>query len=147
MALNPLHTTGMSNVGMMLAYAGEWDRGVEIVEHAMDLNPHHPGWVHYILATNHYRKGEFEQALVQAKRSTMTHVVWTPLCVAVAAGQLGLAADARAAIDVIRTHHPAYLDAAEVRALWSKWQWDAGLVDRLLDGFGKAITLAGSSRG
>ena len=77
----------------------------------------------------------------------MTHVVWTPLCVAVAAGQLGLAADARAAIDVIRTHHPACLDAAEVRALWSKWQWDAGLVDRLLDGLGKAITLAASSRG
>ena len=147
MALNPLHTTGMSNVGMMLAYAGEWDRGVEIVEHAMDLNPHHPGWVHYILATNHYRKGEFEQALGQAKRSTMTHVVWTPLCVAVAAGQLGLAADARAAIDVMRTHHPAYLDAAELRALWSKWLWDAGLVDRLLDGLGKAITLAASSRG
>ena len=61
-----------------------------------------PGWVHYVLATNHYRKGEFEKALVQAKRSTMTQVVWTPLCVAVAAGQLGLAADARAAIDVIR---------------------------------------------
>jgi hypothetical protein len=77
----------------------------------------------------------------------MTHVVWTPLCVAVAAGQLSLAADARAAIDVIRTHHPAYVDAAAGRALWSTWQWDADLVDRLLDGFDKAVALAASSRG
>lgn len=75
---------------MLLAYAGDWDRGVEFVERAIDLNPHHPGWVHYVLATNHYRKGEFDKALVEAKRSNLPQFVWTPLCVAVAAGQLGL---------------------------------------------------------
>jgi serine/threonine protein kinase/tetratricopeptide (TPR) repeat protein len=140
-ALNPLHMTSMSYVGMMLAYAGEWDRGVELVEHAIELNPHHPGWVHYVLATNHYRKGQFDEALVQAKRANVTQFVWTPLCVAVAAGQLGRSADARAALDAIRKNHPAYLDPDKVRALWSMWHWDADLVDRLLDGFVKALAL------
>jgi TolB-like protein/Tfp pilus assembly protein PilF len=140
-ALNPLNTTSMSYVGMMLAYAGDWPRGVELVAQAIDLNPSHPGWVRYVLATDHYRKGEFDQALVQAKRANVTQFVWTPLCVAVAAGQLGLAADARVALDAIRKNHPEYLDPDTVRALWSMWQWDADLVDRLVDGFVKAKAL------
>jgi adenylate cyclase len=140
-ALNPLHTTTMSYVGVMLAYAGEWDRGVAIIERAIDLNPHHPGWVHYSLATNHYRKGEFEDALIRAKRSALTQFFWTPLCIATAAGQLGLAADARAALDAMRQNHPKYLDPDRVRAVWSKWQWDTGLVERLVDGFVKAKAL------
>jgi TolB-like protein/predicted Zn-dependent protease len=140
-ALNPWHTTTMSYIGTLLAYAGEWDRGVAIVEKAIDLNPNHPGWVHYTLATNHYRVGAFEAALVEAKRSSQAQYVWTPLCIAVAAGQLGLAAEARAAMEVLRKNHPAYLELEAVRELWSAWQWDTALVDRLLDGFGKALAL------
>jgi TolB-like protein/Tfp pilus assembly protein PilF len=139
-ALNPQHTTIMSYVGMLLAFAGDWVRGVEIVERALDLNPHLPDWVHYVLATNHYRKGEFDQALVRAKRATAMQL-WTPLCVAVSAGQLGLAADAGAALDVIRRSDPAYLDPERLRALWLVWVWDAVLVDRLLAGLAKAIAL------
>ena len=140
-ALNPLHTTSVAYMGMLLAYAGDWDRGVELVERAIDLNPHHPGWVHYVLATNHYRKGEFDRVLADAKHCNLTQFVWTALCVVVAAGQLGLAADARAALGAIRQNHPSYLDPERVRALWSLWQWDADLVDRLLEGFEKALAL------
>jgi len=118
------------------------DRGIAIVEQAIDLNPHPPGWVHYILSIDRYRKREFEQALLQAKRANLPQFAWTPLCVAVAAGQLGLVADVRAAIDVIRKQHPAYLDPDKVRALWSMWQWDETLVDRLIDGFVKALSIA-----
>jgi TolB-like protein len=140
-ALNPLQTTSCSYMGMLLGYAGDWDRGVDLVERAMELNPHHPRWAHYVLMTDHYRKGEFDKALVDAKRSNLPQFVWTPLCVAVAAGQLGLARDARAALDAIRATHPAYLDPHNVRALWSMWQWDAHLVDRLLEGFAKALAI------
>jgi adenylate cyclase len=140
-ALNPWHTTTMSYIGTLLAYAGEWDRGVRIIEEAIDFNPHHPDWVHYTLATNHYRVGAFDKALLEAKRASLAQYVWTPLCLAIAAGQLGLAADARGAIDVIRTRHPAYLNPGKVRELWSAWHWDEVLLDHLLDGFEKALAL------
>ncbi len=140
-ALNPLHATATGGIGWMLAFAGEWDRGVELVARAIDLNPHHPGWLHNVLATNHYRNGEFAKALVQAKRSNLPQYVWMPLHVAGAAGQLGLTADARAALDAIRKNHPAYLDPSKVRALWSMWLWDADLVDRFVEGFVKALAL------
>jgi TolB-like protein len=141
LTLNPFNTSSIAYVGMVLAYAGEWDRGAEIVERAIALNPHSPGWVHFVLATNHYRKGEFDKALVQAKRSTLNQMAWTPLCVAVAAGQLGLTADARVALDALRRNHPAYLEPDKVRELWSMWLWDAALLDRLLEGFVKAQAL------
>lgn len=140
-ALNPLNTTNIAYVGLMLAYAGDWERGLEIIERARDLNPHLPGWVHVVVATYHYRQGAFDKALVEAKRSNLSQFIWTPLSVAVAAGQLGLVADARAALDAIRRHHPAFLDPDNVRALWSTWQWEADLVDRLLEGFAKAKDL------
>lgn len=140
-ALNPLNTTSVAYVGLMLAYAGEWERGIEIIERAMDLNPHLPGWVHSVVATNDYRQRAFDKALVQAKRSNLTQLIWTPLMVAVAAGQLGLAADARTSIDAIRKHHPAYLDPDNLHAFWSTWQWDADLCDRLVEGFVKAKAL------
>ena len=140
-ALNPLHATVTGAIGWMLAFAGEWDRGVELVARAIDLNPHHPGWLHNVLATNHYRNGEFAKALVQAKRSNLPQYVWMPLHVAGAAGQLGLTADARAALDAMRRNHPAYLDPNKVRALWSMWLWDADLVDRFVEGFVKAQAL------
>ena len=101
----------------------------------------YPRWVYYVLATNHYRKGDFDKALVEAKRANLTQFVWTPHCVAVAAGQLGRTADARAALDAISERYASYLEPARVRALWSMWQWDTDLVDRLLQGFSKALAL------
>jgi serine/threonine-protein kinase len=140
-ALNPWHTTTMAYIGTLIAYAGEWDRGVRIVEQAIDFNPHHPDWVHYTLATNHYRVGAFDKALLEAKRSSLAQYVWTPLCVAVAAGQLALVAEARGALDMIRRKHPAYLDPDKVRELWSAWHWDEVLLNHLLEGFDKALAL------
>jgi TolB-like protein len=142
-SLNPLHTTHLAYVGQLRAYAGDWDRGIELVMRAIDLNPHHAGWLYFALATDEYRKGHYDRALMHAKRSNLPQFVWTPLCVAVSAGQLGLAADARDAVDEIRRNHPACVDPATVRALWSVWQWDGALVDRLIDGFEKALVLAG----
>jgi TolB-like protein/predicted Zn-dependent protease len=144
-ALNPWHTTTMSYIGTLLAYAGEWDRGAKMVEAAIDFNPHHPDWVHYTLATNHYRVGAFDKALLEAKRASQAEYVWTPICLAMAAGQLGLAADARGALDVIRRKHPAYLDPKKVRELWSAWHWDEGLLDHLVEGFEKALALDGQA--
>src|SRR4029079_4382539 len=92
-------------------------------------------------ATNHYRVGAFDQALIEDKRGSLAQYVWTPLCIAVTAGQLGLADEARAALEALRRDHPAYVEPNAVRELWSTWQWDADLVDRLLEGFGKALAL------
>ncbi len=145
--INPLNSTPVAFLGLMLSYAGEWDRGVPMVAGAMDRNPHHPGWYRYVLATNHYRQGEYEDARLQAKQSNMPQHLWSPLMLAVSAGQLGHAADARSAFDALRRNHPAFLDPQAVRTLWSLWMWDENLVDHLLNGFAKAVALDESKSG
>src|SRR5262249_18632170 len=39
------------------------------------------------------------------------------------------------------------VDPGTVRGLWAYWAWDADLVDRLMEGYAKALALAGSDAG
>ena len=137
-ALNPLNATTLGYAGLILAYASDWAAGLPMVRRAMDLNPEHPGWLHYVLCVDHYRQQAYEQALTHAKRSNLPQFVWTPLTIAMSAGQLGLASDARAALQGLRRHHPAFVDPAAQRALWHHWHWDAALVEHFMDGLSKA---------
>jgi len=140
--LNPVNATLLAGVGMMLAYAGDWERGVTLVRRAIELNPQHPGWCYYPITIDHYRKGELEEALTCAKGSAMSQFVWTPLLIAAAAGQLGNAADARAAFDALRRNHAEALAPDAPRLLFSGWIWDGVLLERILDGIQKAKALA-----
>ncbi len=38
----------------MIAYTGDWEYGVRVVERAKQLNPHHPGWYHYLAVYDAY---------------------------------------------------------------------------------------------
>ena len=140
-ALNPLNTSAQAFVGMILAYAGEWDRGAAMVREAIRHNPHHPGWFHYPLWIDYYRKGEYEAALAEAKRSHLTRMVWTPIIIATAAGALGRVADAAVAFDTLRTQFPPFLDPQRVRGLWALWTWEPAMVELFVDGFVKAKAL------
>jgi len=55
-ALNPLDGFTAANMGFLLAYAGEWERGCALVAHARQLNPHHPGWYWFPDVFAAYRK-------------------------------------------------------------------------------------------
>ena len=43
-ALNPLDGGSLASMGLLMAYAGEWEHGCAMVERAAQRNPHHPGW-------------------------------------------------------------------------------------------------------
>jgi tetratricopeptide (TPR) repeat protein len=64
--LNPNHANYLANSALFLVGLGEWDRGHSLLQKAMRLNPHHPGWYHYVSASCHYCRGEYEAALADA---------------------------------------------------------------------------------
>ena len=64
--LNPLSTSAPF-VAMLLAYAGDWDRGMPLVRRAMDLNRQHAGWYHFPVFVDHFRQGRVRDALTHAK--------------------------------------------------------------------------------
>jgi Tfp pilus assembly protein PilF len=60
MSLNPRDGTTLAYMAIMIAFSGDWERGVALAQRAVGLNRHHPGWCHLVLFHHHYRKGEYQ---------------------------------------------------------------------------------------
>jgi TolB-like protein/Tfp pilus assembly protein PilF len=145
MALNPRDGTTLAYVGIMMAYSGDWERGVALVQRAIDLNRHHPGRYHNASFAHHYRKGEYEAALLAAKKINMPEYHWTHLATAAACGMLGRQEEARTAIESLRRYNPTFLDLENVREEIARWDPDEDEVERLLQGLQKAGLKYGSA--
>jgi TolB-like protein/Tfp pilus assembly protein PilF len=87
--LNPRNTDTMAMVGIMMGYAGDWARSVELTTTAMKLNPHHPGWYYFNTFYNEYRQKNYEEALIIAQKINLPEywAAWQALVIANA--QLG----------------------------------------------------------
>ena len=79
----------LADYGIMLAFIGEWERGVALAEKAIALSPTHPGWFHTAVLYDHYHKGEYEAALSKAKLLQMPDFYATHLILAMCYGQMG----------------------------------------------------------
>lgn len=141
--LNPL-SSAAAFMGALLALSGDWERGIAMIRRAIDLNPHHFKALHHAVFVDHYRKGEYEEALNHAKQPNLPYYVSTLLLGAAAAGQLGRITEARAAFDGLRRNYPAYIDADKARSFWQGWVWENEIVEQLIDGFLKAKALDAS---
>jgi serine/threonine protein kinase/tetratricopeptide (TPR) repeat protein len=138
MSLNPRDGTTLAYVATMLAFAGDWDRAVGMLQRAMDLNRHHPGWYHNASFHDHYRKGRYEAALHAAKKINMPEYHWMHLLIAAACGMLGRPHDARPAIESLHKYNPEFLDLENVREEIERWDPNPDEVEKFLLGLQKA---------
>src|SRR5947208_4999032 len=76
LALNRMDSSTAAILGNMIAYAGDWEYGLGIVERAMQLNPHHAGWYHYVAFCDAYRKHDYHGALASALKVNMPAYHW-----------------------------------------------------------------------
>jgi TolB-like protein/Tfp pilus assembly protein PilF len=142
-AINPLNVQTLAYAGIFLSGAGDYERAAELVQRALSLSPEQqPGWYFFVLFNHAYARGDYEDALVHAKRINMPLFPWSHLSSAAAAGQLGRAAEARAALDALARTHPGLLDQQRMRQEWGVWIWDADMFERLMQGVEKARALA-----
>jgi hypothetical protein len=58
-------------MGILTAYAGDWEHGLALIEAAMQLNPYHPGWYRFGAFFDAYRQGNDRAALDVALRMNM----------------------------------------------------------------------------
>ena len=137
MALNPRNSHTRAYLGLLIAFSGEWDRGLAEVQRAMALNPHHPDWCYLPYFYNHYRKGEYQAALQVVKKINMPEDPWPQMGIAAACGRLDQPEMARAAVELVRKHQPLYLDLKFYREDAEKWFADMAIVDQLLQGLRK----------
>ena len=133
LALNPLD--GSNEAIFLITFAGHWDRGCALIERAMELNPHHPGWYRSTLAINEYRKANYRAAIDEAMKANVPGIFWTNVLLAAGHGQLGELDAARNALRSLLAQKPDFAQSA--RETFGKW-FDPELGQHLIEGMRKA---------
>ena len=126
----------VGNLGWGLAHVGEWDEGIALIEKAYELNPRGPTFWLYPVAWNHYRLGDYEQALLVANKIKQPDFYWDPLIRATILGQLGRTEEAKAALADALALQPDLRET--IREHVTPWFVEPELIERILDGFRKA---------
>jgi TolB-like protein/Tfp pilus assembly protein PilF/tRNA A-37 threonylcarbamoyl transferase component Bud32 len=134
-ALNPMDGCNIAHLGSYIAYAGEWERGCALVEHALQLNPNHPGWFWFPLFFNAYRKRDYHGALSYALKVNLPSYYGTHMALAAAYAQLGQQDEARKALQELLKLQP---DAARIARPTLSMTHDPELVEHMIDGLRQA---------
>lgn len=132
--LNPYHATTLFSCGMFLAFVGEWSWGLALVEEAMSLNPHYPGWYHIPYCLNYYRQGAFQEACAEAFLCNTPGLFLDPLLRAAVLGQMGHTEAASAALEEMSS----LLPVVNLRELLSRTFFSEDNVTMLLYGLTQA---------
>jgi TolB-like protein len=133
--LNPMDSSTTAHMGILIAYAGDWRRGLALVERAAQLNPRHPGWYWFGSFYDAYRRADYQAALAAAVKVNMPHYFYTHQALAMAYGQLGELAAAQQALRDLLALKPDF--AATARDEMGKW-FRPDFVEHLVDGLRKA---------
>ncbi|MGC2476177.1 MAG: protein kinase [Candidatus Sulfotelmatobacter sp.] len=135
LALNPLDASVKAYLGLLIAASGEWDRGCQMVESAMQLNPNCPGYFYFAGCWNAYRQGKYGEVLEAVVRINMPSYFHVPAIRAAALGQLGRREEAQKALQDLLALRPDF--AAVVRQEYAKW-YDNEHIEPILEGLRKA---------
>jgi len=136
LALNPNAPYVVGVAGWHMALYGEWDHGLTLLKKGMKLNPHHPSWFHLAFYMDHYRRGEYEDALAEARKFNFPELYLDPMMRAAALGQLGRVREAKTAVGELLEMAPDF--AAKSRRLIGNYVKVDDLVDAIIEGLQKA---------
>ena len=102
----------------------------------MKIDPRYPSWAHFVFFLDHYRNGEFPEALREVLTITLPNHCMIQWSVAAAYGKVGEIEKGRATLNNIATIDPPCPD--DPREPYVKRGLPAELVESILDGLRKA---------
>src|SRR5438067_186023 len=143
-SLNPMDGATAAFMGLLIAYAGDWERGCALSDTGCQLNPNHPGWYRYPAWHDAYRKKDYRKALDVALRLNAPQNYYTHAVLAICYAQLGRMEEARKALRDMLALKPNYAQVA--RELHGRWI-EPDLVEQLMDGLRKAGLEIGDKAG
>jgi tetratricopeptide (TPR) repeat protein len=133
--LNSMDGDNLAHFGELLTFSGDFKRGLELVERAKHLNPHHPGWYWYANFYEAYEQHDYRAALNFALKVNLPGHWAEPMLIAAACGQLGeFEAAAKAVADLLKLRPNI---ASRVRSDMQRW-WRPDVVQHLIEGLRKA---------
>lgn len=134
--LNPNAAFMVGAAGTWMGLVGEYEHGITLVQRSMQMAPLYPGWFHFIPFAQHFRSGDFEQALAEANKLNLPDWLWQPLTLAATLGQLGRIETAQRAYKHLLAIKPDFEAKADyfINALLM----DEVLIEGLIEGLQKA---------
>jgi tetratricopeptide (TPR) repeat protein len=105
-SLAPYRPSYLVGAGITCCASGAWDRGAELIEQGLRLNPSLPGHMHTWLAVRHLVRGDDAGALAEASLLPSEGYVWGPLYRAMALSGLGYLDEAREELQQVRQQRP-----------------------------------------
>lgn len=138
LALNPNDALALGNLGNYIAFSGRWERGVALARKAIALLPaSHPRWWWFAEAKEHFRKGEYAEALVFFKRADSPGWWLNQLTYAYTYGQMGDREAAAQAVAELQRLRPGY-SIADAVAFYRKFGFQPSYIERMTEGLQKA---------
>ena len=135
LALNPMDGSIMGILGVLFNCSGELERGCQMVEAAMQLNPNHSALFRWAAFTKAYAEGNYAEAFECAVRINMPNYFYAYAARATALAQLGQHDAAKKELRELLILRPDFATAA--RREYAKWH-DAETVEHMLEGLRKA---------
>lgn len=135
--LAPNDTFILALAGLFMSYTGSWERGLSLLQRAIELNPHHQTWYHLPYFYNAYRLGQNEAALAAAQRINMPGFFWIHQVYAAAYAQSGMADEAAEAVTRLLELYPGY-SIQTMTEMHLMWNFEEDVIERMADGLRKA---------
>jgi TolB-like protein/Tfp pilus assembly protein PilF len=134
--LAPNRSDMLSGLALHIAYDGQWERGLKMLDNARNLNPLHPGWFWFPYALNAYRHTRYEEALRYAKQINMPSFYWDHVFLAMIYGQLGQSEEAKIHLNQSVMLRPDLVDDPET--IIATIVLDSALAHHCVEGLVKA---------
>jgi hypothetical protein len=95
-----------------------------MVRRMIELNPHHPGWLHTVLHNDAIRRGEYAEARMETRRTSMSEFAWTYLIRAQTAFLVGEVDEMRQELGELFRRFPMASDPEVMRDVGERWIQD-----------------------
>ena len=119
-------------VGWALAMSGEREKGCELINKAMDLNPYQPTWFNIVSCLTAFENGNFEDAHKFALKFHSPEMPWDGILRSATLGALSRCEDAQTAFDNVVALKPDLAEKRVLREYMSRMIWSDSLVDKLM---------------
>jgi adenylate cyclase len=136
LSLNEGSLVYLEIIGYLMALLGDWERGIALVRHALERNPHHLPHGYFALWADHLRRGDFDQAYQTALGYPDPVFFWRSLMRASSLGHLGRTGEARAEVANLVREKPTMAERG--RTLIGNYIKSVELQDRVAEGLRKA---------
>jgi adenylate cyclase len=139
LSLNPNDNYSLGTLGTYIAYTGRWQEGEALTKKAIALiSPTEPPkWWYWPWAKDHFRKGEYKEALAGFQRNLVPGFWVSQLVLAYTYGWLGDQVEAQKAVAKLRELKPGCTIEDAVR-FYRVYGFEDSYIDRMVEGLRRA---------